>query len=106
MIIGGLWLAAEDRPQAKTDIHILRNKYKIGGEFKWQKVSPSRQDFYREMSGWFVAMGDLRSVGNRGVQRVRRQADFHNIAVCRQRVTGSQDVPVSAAGYRRSRCTR
>ncbi len=58
MIIGGLWLAAEDRPQAKTDIHALRNKHKIGGEFKWQKVSPSRINFYRELCDWFVAMGD------------------------------------------------
>ena len=58
MVIGGLWLAAEDRVQAKHDIHALRDKHKIGGEFKWQKVSPSRLDFYRDLADWFVAMGD------------------------------------------------
>jgi len=58
MVIGGLWLPAEDRAQFKQDIHALRDKHKIGGEFKWQKVSPSRLDFYRDLADWFVAMGD------------------------------------------------
>ncbi|MCH7881312.1 MAG: DUF3800 domain-containing protein [Proteobacteria bacterium] len=58
MVNGGLWLATEDRIQAKTDIHALRDKHKIGGEFKWQKVSPSRLDFYCDLSDWFVGMGD------------------------------------------------
>ncbi len=58
MVIGGLWLAAEDRAQAKADIHTLRDKHKIGGEFKWQKVSPSRLAFYRDLADWFVSMGD------------------------------------------------
>ncbi len=57
MLIGGLWLAAEDRAKAKADIHALRDKHKIGGEFKWQKVSPSRLDFYRDLIDWFVSMG-------------------------------------------------
>jgi hypothetical protein len=58
MVIGGLWLPAEDRIRMKHDIHALRNKHRIGGEFKWQKVSPSRLDFYRDLADWFVAMGD------------------------------------------------
>lgn len=58
MIIGGLWLAAEDRAQFKIDIHNLRNKHRIGGEFKWQKVSPSRIDFYVDLVDWFIARED------------------------------------------------
>lgn len=72
MVIGGLWMQAEDRLRVKQDIHALRDKHKIGGEFKWQKVSPSRLDFYRDLADWFVAMGD----------RVR----FRCIAVEREKV--------------------
>lgn len=58
MVIGGLWMPAEERQQMKSDIHDLRNKHHIGGEFKWQKVSPSKLDFYRDLADWFVAKGD------------------------------------------------
>lgn len=58
MVIGGLWLPAEERARMKNDIHALRDKHHIGGEFKWQKVSPSKLGFYRDLADWFVAMGD------------------------------------------------
>lgn len=58
MVIGGLWLPSDERDRLKTDIHALRDKHHIGGEFKWQKVSPSRLDFYRDLVDWFVARGD------------------------------------------------
>ena len=58
MVIGSLWLPSKNRDQMKADIHALRNKYRMGGEFKWQKVSPSRIDFYRELIDWFVTMRD------------------------------------------------
>ena len=58
MVIGGLWLSSESRARCKQDIHALRDKHKIGGEFKWQKVSPSRLDFYRDLADWFIAQGD------------------------------------------------
>lgn len=58
MVIGGLWLPSDERDRLKTDIHALRDKHYIGGEFKWQKVSPSRLDFYRDLVDWFVARGD------------------------------------------------
>lgn len=59
IVIGSLWLPTESRGALKTAIHSLRNKHKIGGEFKWQKVSPSRLAFYRELVQWFVSMGDV-----------------------------------------------
>lgn len=58
MVIGGLWLPEDQRARMKNDIHALRDKHKVGGEFKWQKVSPSRLDFYRDLADWFIAQGD------------------------------------------------
>ena len=61
MTIGGLWLQADDRQEFKLAIHELRDKHRIGGEFKWQKISPSRVDFYTELIDWFMSMeGRLR----------------------------------------------
>lgn len=58
MVIGSIWLPTEKRYCFKKEIHTLRNKYKIGGEFKWQKVSPSKVDFYKKLINWFFAMKD------------------------------------------------
>lgn len=53
MVIGSLWHRTEDRPNYKNQIHGIRNDHKVGGEFKWQKVSPSRIDFYKTLIDWF-----------------------------------------------------
>ncbi len=58
LMIGSLWLPAAARDEMKRAIHGLRDKHKIGGEFKWRKVTPSRRDFYMELVAWFMAMGD------------------------------------------------
>ena len=58
MVIGSLWLKAEDRETFKHELHDLRDKHKIGGEFKWQRVSPSRVEFYKELVAWFNNLGD------------------------------------------------
>ena len=59
MVIGSLWLTAASRAAFKRDIHGLRDKHKIGGEFKWQKTSSeSRQSFYHELVNWFFDQGD------------------------------------------------
>lgn len=58
MVIGGIWLRKDDRDAFKKAIHELRDKHKIGGEFKWQKVSPSRLEFYLELVDWFVSQGE------------------------------------------------
>lgn len=53
MVIGSLWLSLENRNEFKAEIHRLRDEYNIGGEFKWQKVSPSRRKFYEHLVQWF-----------------------------------------------------
>ena len=58
MVIGGLWLKTEDRDAFKEAIHRLRDKHKVGGEFKWQKVSPSRFHFYKDLVDWYFVQGD------------------------------------------------
>ena len=58
MVIGSLWLQTDSRGAIKEAIHALRNKHKIGGEFKWQKVSPSRELFYQELVSCFLDFGD------------------------------------------------
>ncbi len=61
LVIGGLWLKSMDRDRFKSAIHELRDQYRIGGEFKWTKVSPSKTDFYRALLTWFHGQGeDLR----------------------------------------------
>ena len=58
LIIGSLWLKRDDRDRFKSDIHRLRDQYKVGGEFKWTKVSPSRVDFYKALLHWFFEQGE------------------------------------------------
>jgi hypothetical protein len=58
LVLGSLWLPSEARMQMKQAIHDLRDKHKIGGEFKWRKVTPSRRDFYMELISWFMSMED------------------------------------------------
>jgi hypothetical protein len=36
----------------------LRRQYKIGGEYKWTKVSPSKIGFYKALVQWFHAQGE------------------------------------------------
>ncbi len=53
IVIGSLWLAQENRKRFKQEIHVLKDRYKVGREFKWTKLSPSKLDFYKELLVWF-----------------------------------------------------
>lgn len=46
VLVGGLWIEADERQDYKTKIKKLREIYDVWGEFKWNRVSPSRQEFY------------------------------------------------------------
>jgi len=74
MVIGSLWLPAENRQALKTELHGLRDRHKIGGEFKWNKISPSRLGFYLDAAQWFFNQGD--SVRFRCIAVDRTQVDL------------------------------
>lgn len=58
VLIGGLWIRTENRKAYKDHIKQLRHKYKVGGEFKWKRVSPSRLNFFLELVRFFFDQRD------------------------------------------------
>lgn len=58
LVIGSLWLPLEQRSGLKSAIHAIRDRHRVGGEFKWQKVSPSRLDFYMGLLDLFFSRGE------------------------------------------------
>ncbi|MBS1696098.1 MAG: DUF3800 domain-containing protein [Actinobacteria bacterium] len=59
-IIGSLWMPADYRDTFKRDITALRAEHGVWGEFKWNKVSPSKLAFYRAVVEYFFACDELR----------------------------------------------
>ncbi len=53
VLIGGLWLRREHRDQIKERIKGVRAQHKVWAEFKWNRVSPSRLDFYKDIINVF-----------------------------------------------------
>ncbi|MGA0368678.1 MAG: DUF3800 domain-containing protein [Kiritimatiellia bacterium] len=58
LVIGSLWLPQEKRLELKKALHALRDTHKVGGEFKWGKLSPSREPFYTALLDLFFAQGE------------------------------------------------
>jgi len=58
LVIGSLWLQSQDRDIYKKAIHSLRDRYRVGGEFKWTKLSPSKAGFYKALTTWFHEQGE------------------------------------------------
>lgn len=58
LVIGGLWLQSSDRSGFKKEIHDLRDRFKIGGEFGWTSISRSKLDFFLHLIDWFFSKGD------------------------------------------------
>jgi len=58
LVIGSLWLPTHLREKIKEDLHSYRDKHKVGGEFKWHKISPSRKDFYADLIDYFFTYGN------------------------------------------------
>jgi len=53
VLIGGLWIEAEERKALKSRIRKRRDAHDVQGEFKWGRVSPSRLEFYKDLVGLF-----------------------------------------------------
>jgi hypothetical protein len=60
VLIGSLWIPAEKRSDYKHRIGELRNRHALHGEFKWNRVSPSRLDFYMDAVRLFFGEKDMR----------------------------------------------
>jgi hypothetical protein len=58
VLIGSLWIKAESRNEYKHYIKQLRREHKVGGEFKWKRVSPSRLAFFLELIRFFFEQKD------------------------------------------------
>lgn len=59
-VIGSLWMPADYRRTLKRDIAELRAEHGVWGEFKWNKVSPSKLAFYQDVVGYFFSREELR----------------------------------------------
>lgn len=60
VLIGGLWLVAGRRDDIKSQIRRLRRRHNVHGEFKWTRVSPSRESFYVDLVHLFFAEDAMR----------------------------------------------
>lgn len=49
VVLGSVWLEASHRAHLKARLRGLRERHDVRGEFKWQKVSPSRLEFYTDL---------------------------------------------------------
>ena len=58
LVIGSLWLQNQNRGGYKKAIHSLRDRYRVGGEFKWTKLTPSKVEFYKALITWFHEQGE------------------------------------------------
>lgn len=60
MILGSLWIPADNRENMKVSIKSLKEKFSYVNEIKWNKVAPSTLDFYLELSKYFFKISDFR----------------------------------------------
>ncbi len=58
--IGGIWMPANYRPIFKERVSAIKQNYSIYGELKWNKVSPSFYDLYKEILDYFFQTDQLR----------------------------------------------
>lgn len=58
LLIGSLWLPADKREVVKRDIWDIKEKYNVGTQIKWQKISPSRLEFYLSLIDLFFKYGE------------------------------------------------
>ncbi len=51
--IGGIWIPSEYRNSLKQGITSIKVKHNIKGELKWQKISPSYCELYKDLIDFF-----------------------------------------------------
>jgi hypothetical protein len=58
--IGGIWIPGECRIAMKQEINVIKGKYGIKGELKWQKLSPVFFELYKEIIDFFFSADYIR----------------------------------------------
>ena len=58
MFIGGIWIDVKLRDEIKSKVKELRKKYSCFGEIKWVNVTPSKEDFYKEIVKLFFSYNE------------------------------------------------
>lgn len=58
--IGGIWMPADFRAVFKQNVNSIKDRHKIKGELKWNKVSPAYVDVYAELINYFFSAPKLR----------------------------------------------
>lgn len=51
--IGGIWLPEDNRADLKNGLKAVKEKHGIHGELKWQKLSPSYFELYKDIIDYF-----------------------------------------------------
>ncbi|MCK5016665.1 MAG: DUF3800 domain-containing protein [Candidatus Peribacteraceae bacterium] len=61
MALGAVWLPNNKKKDVMNDLIEIKEKYNLSShyEIKWQKVSPSKLDFYKEVILYFFENDDL-----------------------------------------------
>jgi len=78
LMIGSLWLPSSLRDEIKVKVKELREQYNVWGEIKWNKVSPSKIDFYIEIIELFVSYGEKLRFRCIAVDRREFSNKWHN----------------------------
>ena len=60
VVIGGIWIPADQRHQLKEGLKVIRQQYGIHGEMKWRKLSPAYFDFYKAVIDFFFQADYIR----------------------------------------------
>lgn len=58
--IGGIWIPANYRIEMKEKVNQIKEKFKIYGEFKWNKISPAYYEFYKSLIDYFFQAENIR----------------------------------------------
>ncbi len=58
--IGGIWMPADYRDIFKEHVTAIKRKYNVYGELKWNKISPSYFELYKEIIDYFFQTEQLR----------------------------------------------
>jgi hypothetical protein len=60
LVLGSVWLPSDYRSELKDGVSALKKEHNYSNEIKWNKVSPSSENFYLALVRFFCDSGKLR----------------------------------------------